>query len=76
MILGPRHWDLTMHKQHDIIPPDDRLISTWQQGFIDNSGVWLNRCDAWKIAEAAGQIIYRVGGDTTNGGTLYSENLY
>jgi len=43
---------------------------------IDNKGVFLSRTEAWKVAEAAGQIIRRVGGDETNGGTLYSENLY
>ena len=31
---------------------------------------------AWKIAEPAGQIRRRIGGDTINGGTLFSENLY
>jgi len=46
------------------------------QGFIDKNGKFLTRTQAWKVAEEAGQIIRRVGGDTANGGTLYSENLY
>lgn len=47
-----------------------------EAGFVDNFGNFLTRTEAWKVAEAAGQILYRVGGDTANGGTLYSENLY
>ena len=47
-----------------------------ESGFVDNRGNFLTRTEAWKVAEAAGQILYRVGGDETNGGTLYSENLY
>lgn len=75
MILGIRHWDRFMHDAamaYKNIPMDD-----WtEQGFVDNQNQFLNRLEAWKVAEAAGQIISRVGGDTTNGGTLYSENLY
>ena len=47
-----------------------------EQGFIDRLGKFHNREEAWKIAEPAGQIRRRVGGDTINGGTLFSENLY
>jgi hypothetical protein len=46
------------------------------QGFLDQHGVFLSRTEAWKVAEAAGQILRRVGGDDANGGTLFSENLY
>lgn len=46
------------------------------QGFVDQRGVFLTRTEAWSIALAAGQIIRRVGGNDTDGGTLYSENLY
>lgn len=70
VVLGIRHWDAWMANALDTEgDPVD-------QGFIDNRGNFLSRTEAWKIAEAAGQIIRRVGGDTTNGGTLYSENLY
>lgn len=47
-----------------------------EEGFIDQHGNFHTRQQAWKIAEANGQIIHRCGGDTANGGTLYSENLY
>lgn len=49
---------------------------TAEQGFIDQWGTFLTRTEAWKIAEAANQIAFQVGGDTIDGGTLYSENLY
>lgn len=69
VVLGIRHWDAFMHKMETEGDPVD-------QGFIDNGGNFLSRTEAWKVAEAAGQIIRRVGGDESNGGTLYSENLY
>jgi hypothetical protein len=47
-----------------------------QQGFVTNLGRFVGRRRAWKIAEAAGQIVSRCGGDTAFGGTLYSENLW
>jgi hypothetical protein len=46
------------------------------QGFVTNRGRYVDRQEGWKIAEAAGQIIARCGGDTTDGGTLYSENVW
>lgn len=79
IILGARHFDQRMVQQINRLPPDikDRLTkSTDCQGFIDQHGKFLTRTEAWKIAEANGQIRHRVGGDSANGGTLYSENLY
>lgn len=49
------------------------FTSPWEQGFIDQRGNFLGRQEAWQVAQAAGQIIRRVGGDTEAGGTLYSE---
>lgn len=74
MLCGVRHWDQLMRAQFLLV--HDRLSYQWEQGFIDNRGNFLTRQEAWKVAEAAGQIIRRVGGDEANGGTLYSENLY
>lgn len=48
----------------------------FEQGFVDNKGNFLTRQEAWKVAYGAGQIIRRCGGDTADGGTLYSECLY
>jgi hypothetical protein len=71
LIAGPRHFDPVMYA---LIPDSERERP--QQGFIDQRGNFYNRHDAWVIAEKNGQIRYRCGGDETNGGTLFSENLY
>lgn len=71
IVCGARHFDNVMRAQ---MGTADWIGSA--QGFIDQRGVWMNRREAWKVAEAAGQILRRCGGDTANGGTLYSENLY
>ena len=70
VICSVRHWDALMRKQ-----AEDCEFKHWdaEQGFVDQHGEFLTREDAWMIAEAAGQIIRRVGGD---GQRLYSENLY
>ncbi|QGZ15424.1 hypothetical protein HYQ20_gp083 [Acinetobacter phage vB_AbaM_Berthold] len=46
------------------------------QGFLTNKHRFVDRQEAWKIAVEQQQIVRRVGGDKSNGGTLYSENLY
>ena len=45
-----------------------------EQGFIDQCGNFLTREEAWKVAEAADQIIRT--GPGFSGPMLYSENLY
>lgn len=52
-----------------ILPTADK----WEQGFVDETNKFLTREEAWPIAEAAGQICRRCGGD---GEKLFSENLY
>jgi len=82
LIVGPRHNDLTMLNQLKICEVylnDEGILiedAHVEQGFIDQFGDFYTRQEAWKIAEANGQIYRRVGGDDRNGGTLYSENLY
>ena len=44
----------------------------YEQGFVSNLGNFLTREEAWKVAEAAGQIKQQSGGN----GTLYSEDIY
>lgn len=73
VICSARHSDPRMHLQKAATGIN------WdgaEQGFIDQWGVFMNRHEAWEVAWAAGQVIKRVGNDTMNGGTLYSENLY
>lgn len=73
IVCGVRHGDLTMFDDTDI----KQYVELFdEEGFVDNKGVFLSRTEAWKVAEAAGQIKRRVGGDTIDGGTLFSENLY
>ena len=78
LIVGARHYDSTMHSQ---LEQAKRHGEDWSkgdidQGFIDQFGKFMDRNEAWKVAMAADQIRYRCGGDTIDGGTLFSENLY
>ncbi len=74
LVCGARHWDEAMRGQ--IMLDGERRPSEWlsaEQGFIDQFCVFMDRQEAWKVAEAAGQIKYKLGHSE---GTLYSENLY
>ena len=75
VICGARHWDNTMQEAVKHLNFDHDKVE-WIQGFIDQRGNFLTRTEAWTVAEKAGQILRRVGGDTARSGTLYSENLY
>lgn len=46
------------------------------QGFLTSKHRFVDRYEAWKIAVEQNQIVRRCGGDTMNGGKLFSENLY
>lgn len=78
VIMGVRHFCTLMHQQLDVIEarePGSKRSKGWlqaDQGFVDNRGVYLSRREAWKVAEAAGQIIRRTGEE----GVLYSEDLH
>lgn len=74
IICSVRHWDQTTHWHFPTVEEARKFHD--EQGFIDNKYQFLTREEAWIVAEAAGQIRYRCGGDERNGGTLYSENLY
>lgn len=72
IICGARHFDKIMLSQ--ITHSGGR--AEWneaEQGFIDQFGAFLSRKEAFEIANNAGQILRRCGGDK---GVLYSENLY
>ena len=70
VVCGPRHFDLRMHRTIENLMD---FTAPWEQGFVDQFGRFLTRTEARQIAEQAGQIIRRVGGDATE---LFSENLY
>lgn len=74
IICSVRHWDQTTHWHFPTVSDARRFKD--EHGFMDNRYQFLTRQEAWKVAQAAGQIKYRCGGDEANGGTLYSENLY
>lgn len=71
IVCGARHYDTVMQPQ--IVLLGCTQFGDMEQGFIDQWGVFMTREEAWVVAEAANQIIRRVGGD---GKKLYSENLY
>lgn len=72
MLVGPRHFDGVMRNQINSIGYAWTKRSRKRQGFIDQFGNFWDRQQAWKIAEARGQI-RQVSGTK---GTLYSEDLY
>lgn len=76
VVAGARHWDKGMHEIVDAFYSG--LDQELEQGFIDQFNNFYTREEAWVIAETNGQIIRRVGGDTTleGKGRLFSENLY
>jgi len=59
-LFALRGQDLSLEAQPDL------------SGFVTSSGRFVNRQEAWKLAEAAGQII----GNPPCPGTLYSEDLW
>jgi hypothetical protein len=70
IICGARHYDQIMRSALYLM--NEKPIR-WEQGFIDQRGNFLTREEAWMVADSAGQIRRRCGGDE---GHLYSENLY
>lgn len=74
VVCSARHYDERMRETLRRLGVGQR--SEVEQGFVDQWGSFMSRREAWGVAAAAGQILRRVGGDTADGGTLYSENLY
>lgn len=70
LICGPRHWDRTMRQQRH----PEESFNNWDQGFIDQFGIFMSREEAYEVAERQGQIRQQCGPEA--GRTLYSEHLY
>ena len=71
IVMGPRHGGPDIQR---ILDRFGISHDACEQGFVTNQhNRFVSRTEAWKIAEAAGQILFRCGGDGTE---LYSENLY
>jgi len=66
-----RHHDLIHHPY---------CWPNWQsnklQGFLTNTGRFVNRQEAFIIAQKANQIIPRKTGEINNGPDLFSEDLF
>lgn len=76
IVTGIRHFSPEMRAIMKRVYGEEYHTQIETQGFVDQKGVFLNRVEAYKVARDAGQILRRVGGDETDGGTLYSEALY
>lgn len=86
IVCGARHGDClnaAIRYGLDSIPMDSE---TWECGFIDQDRKFLTRAEAWKVADAAGQIRRPRGFEKNydnqrkpnigDDGLLFSENLY
>jgi hypothetical protein len=81
IVIGLRHFDLWMHSQlkdyAEHVYHDETQIrgADWEQGFLTSRGVFVDRYEALKIAEAAGQL-NRYRPKTSPKNMLFSEDLY
>jgi hypothetical protein len=76
-IAGRRHKDCYAIIQAFVPTFKNEDIDRSKQGFITSTGRYVNRKEAWVIADDAGQILY--GYDASNNGEnseLISENLF
>lgn len=79
LLLGIRHYSRDMHRQIDARPDGYRFRHRLDkdQGFVDQWGCWLSRTEAYRVAEAAGQIIHpEACPPMLDEPRLYSEGLY
>lgn len=75
IVLGARHFDGLMHAQIKRLPSLPPSPADWEQGFVDQHGVFMDRREALAVATAAGQIgHYRP--KTNPEHILFSEDLY
>lgn len=72
IVPGVRHFSPDMRKVLHKMYGDGYHLRVIEQGFINAKGNFLNRKEAWIVAESTKQIKFNV----SNPGTLYSENLY
>jgi hypothetical protein len=72
-LVGVRHCDSLMRAQ---CKASNQKYDITGEGFVDQFSLFMSRTEAWTVATTAGQVIRRVGNDHSDGGTLYSENLW
>ena len=73
VILGARHFDGWM-RDSIIKGGYENKRSHWDQGFIDNENLYLDRKKAFIVARDADQIVKKTGGEDSD--ELFSEDLY
>lgn len=79
LVLGIRHYSQDMWAQIHARRDGEKFCHRHDedQGFVDQRGVWLDRHEAYKVAEAAGQVTNpEACGKGLEGPKLYSEGLY
>lgn len=70
-------WSVSPPGRHcDLLTVGDRRVrEEMEQGFVTNTGRFVDRVEAWRIAAAAGQIKHRAGSDGPDAG-LTSESVW
>lgn len=80
LLLGIRHYSGDMHSQMLArMDGGEKFRHRYgdDQGFVDQRGIYMTREEAYKVAEAAGQIFDQAAcREGKNGMQLYSEGLY
>lgn len=79
VLIGIRHYSRDMHDQIEARVDGAKFHHRLDgdQGFVDQFGVFMDRYEAYKVADEAGQIIRpEACGDGIDGKKLYSEGLY
>lgn len=79
LLLGIRHYSPDMHRQIEMRMDGGKFKHRHDedQGFVDQWGCWLSRTEAYRVAEAAGQIVQpEACPPMLDEPRLYSEGLY
>lgn len=80
VIVSSRHFDANMHVGIDTLMQargltDLEVMHNYEEGFVDQFGVWMSRGEALKVATVSGQL-NRYRPKRGHEGELFSEDLY
>lgn len=65
------------NRHHNILHSlKPKYAGEYEEGFIDDTGKFVSRLDAMKIAENNGQLTRRPGKEFYQGPELYSEDIW
>lgn len=84
VVCGARHYDGVMRAVIHLLVEtkvlgDGEPEFVWndfEQGFIDNFGVFMTRTEAFELARHTGQLRRKRAEDIYDGAELFSEDLY